>query len=143
MAKLHTFTMKKRLDYGMMYFMRYNNPVTKNLKIWDKAPLIIPLFFNNKVMLAVNIHWIPARYRRGFIQMVMLLSEKVKKSGRQKMLVRLYYDTFKRGVFRFALGAIRKYYINRITNLQELPPEFWDNINPSDGRYKSRIYRRP
>lgn len=142
MAKLHTFTLKKRLDYGSMYFFRYNNPVTKNLRVWDKAPLVIPLFFNNKVMLGVNIHWIPARHRMKFINLVMQLSDKVVKAGRTKMLVRLYYNAFKSGVFRFAIVAIRKYYINRITNLQELPPEFWSAINPSDGKYKSRIYTR-
>lgn len=131
----------KKFNYSSIYFFRYNNPKTKP-NIWDKAPLVMPLYVSKGMLLALNIHWIPTGMRLKFIALLVELGEKVKKTGQWKKLPRLFYDMIKNGRFKFAIMGIRKYYISRITNIQEIPPELWDKLDPSSGRYKARKVNR-
>jgi hypothetical protein len=91
-----------------------------------------------KTILCCNIHWVPKYLRKKFINLVMELAEKVVQKGKIKLLPRVVYDQIKNGPFRFALPGIRRYYLSRITNIQEIPPEFWKEIKVSDERYKKR-----
>jgi hypothetical protein len=131
----------KKFNYNSIYFFRYNNPKTKP-HIWDKAPLVMPLYVARGMMLGLNIHWIPAGLRAQFINLVLELGEKTKKTGQWKKLPRLLYDMLKNGRFRFAIMGIRKYYVSRITNIQEIPPSLWDKLNPSSGTFKARKVNR-
>lgn len=131
-----------RLKPGTMFFFRYNNPATK-VHVWDKAPLVMPLWVSSKHMLAVNLHFIPRRYQRSFINAVLGSVEKAGKRGSIKKAPRIFYDALKTsGALGVGLVAIRKYIISRITNIQEVPPEFWKAVDPSSGRYQAKMAQR-
>jgi len=136
-----TFINKAKLKFTSIYYFRYNHPTSK-LHVWDKAPLIIPLDVSSKSLLAVNIHWLPAKIRMQFIKMVLDIAEKVTKGKQTKLLPRLYYTMIKSGKFNFAKLAIRRYHISGITSIQEIIPDMWPALNPNSGRYKARKTER-
>ena len=139
-----------------VYFFRYKNPATrgKRLPVWDTAPLVIPLDVAGKSLLAVNLHWIPSQYRRQFVDFLLQYFKKNKMGGKRFQRTRLYYNFVKAGKIKWALVAIRRYHISRISNLTPVPREAWDkmlNERKYRGRFKydnafknaTRAFRRP
>jgi len=115
-----------KISHSSMYYFRYVHPAGEGkLNVFDKAPLVIPLDWNRKSMLAVNVHWLPRGTRMKLIQQVLAVAEQ-RRNG--KKLPKLLYSMVKYDPnFRFAMQAIRRYHIGRITNWTEIPPEKWEH----------------
>lgn len=123
--------------YGdKLYFFRYKDPATKkSLKVWDTAPLIIPLDFTSKSLLAINLHWIPSEYRQKFVEFLMEYFKKRKIAGKRFQRTRLFYEFVKSGKVTWALVAVRRYHISRITNMTAIEQKDWPKV------LKMRDYR--
>lgn len=108
------------MNYNSIWYFHYNDPKTRNtLKVWDKRPLVLPLYITHKHTLGINIHWISTRYRIQFINTVLEASVKIKN---KKKLARFTYDLIKRDRrYRHALKGIRKYINKRVTNAKQIP----------------------
>ena len=130
------------IDFGKIYFFRYNQPVTKNIKIWDKAPLVIPLAIHGQNLLAINLHWLPLIYRAKFILTLIQMTDTLVIRGKIKMLLRLTYDMMKTGPLRPGLYGIRKYRMSRMSSIVEIPAEQLMTLKTGDGKYKKRTVRR-
>lgn len=124
--------------YNKLYFFRYNNPATPNLPVWDKAPLVIPLEVKGNSMLGVNIHWIPREQRREFMEFLIEYFGVNDSNTLRRKKVRILYESLKRGKVRWALVAIRRYHINRITSMREVPKDRWDRVLKLP-QYKSKL----
>lgn len=126
-----------KIKVDTLYFFRYKNPATrgKKLPVWDTAPLVIPLDVTGKSLLAVNLHWIPAKYRREFVEFLMEYFKKGKMGGRRFQRTRLYYNFVKKGKISWAMVAIRRYHLSRISQLTPVPRDKWDGV------LKTRKYR--
>lgn len=133
---------KMSLKFTSIYAFRYNNPSTKNLPVWDRAPLVIFFGITKTSAIGINIHWIPAPFRKQFIGMLLEAAERITKGKKTKIIPRFYYDMLKNSKFAFARKAVRRYHVSRITSIQELPPELWQKINPSSGKFKPRKQRK-
>lgn len=145
-----------RIQGNKIYFFRYKNPATrgKGLEVWDTAPLVIPLDVTGKSLLAVNLHWIPSQYRHQFVAFLFEYFKKSKMGGKKFKRTRLYYNFVKKGKVMWALVAIRRYHISRISQLQEVPKDKWDKmlkLRKYRGKFKydsafkqaTRAFRRP
>lgn len=121
------------MQYKNIYFFRYNNPST-NPPIWDRAPLVIPLDITSKSLLAINLHWIPLRDRRAFVDWL------IKNFREGKKFKRLFYNTVK-ARWPKALVGIRRYHVGRITSMIKIPQEKWDDVLKVR-TYKTRKYGR-
>jgi len=137
--------MAPKLEYKHMYYFRYNNPVTiKTIHIFDKAPVIIPLDIKSRTMLAINIHWLHPAVRQEFIDLIMDLFDRkyMTSKGLKFSVARVFYMQIKKVKrLQWAMKAIRRYRIDRITNLTEIPQEQWDDILQTK-RYRARFARR-
>ena len=105
-----------------LYFFKYDDPVTKNrIDKWDRRPLVIPLHVDKSILFGLNLHWIPKSAIPGFIDFVNLFRNE--NGGRtNSKLVKLTYDLIKRSsvLSKFALKAVRKYRIDRISSINEI-----------------------
>ncbi len=122
----------KRFDpYGVYYFT-YKHPVT-NPPIWDIKPLAIMLGMqagvHGRMLLAVNLHWIPRHYRYVFWKYITTTYEDLKSRGKEKELPLIVYKEIKKiRQLKPAMQAIRKYYLNRIGGVVRVPEENYDKI---------------
>jgi len=145
-----------KIKGNAVYFFRYRNPAGKGkgLKVWDTAPLVIPLDVTGKSLLAVNIHWIPKQYQAKFVEFLLQYFKKSKMTGKRFQRTRLYYNFVKAGKIKWAMVAIRRYHISRITNLQEVERDVWEKMLKDrkmrarfkyDNAFKNatRAFRRP
>ena len=120
--------MAKPFKENTLYFFRYKNPATKGLKVWDTAPLVIPLDVTSKSLLAVNIHWLKAAHRGEFVEYLMKYFSQQKIGKKRIKRTKLYYNFIKAGKLKWALIAIRRYHISRITGMKEIPKDEWGQI---------------
>jgi len=131
--------MARQLKDSAIYFFRYRNPAGKGkLKVWDTAPLIIPLDITRKSLLAVNLHWIPNHQRAEFVEFLMKYFAQGKLGHKKIKRTKLYYNFVRAGKVKWAIVAIRRYHLSRITNLQEVPREKWDKVL-GVRKYKARF----
>lgn len=131
--------MAKEFKTRAIYFFRYNNPAGKGkLKVWDAAPLVIPLDLSRKSLLAVNLHWIPSSHRQQFVEFILDYFSKSKLGKKRFQRTRLYYNFVKQGKVKWALVAIRRYHISRITNMQEVREEDWPKLL-GNRKYKAKF----
>lgn len=129
------------MDYNKIYYFTYR-PVTK-IHVFDKKPLVIPLDIGNRIMLGVNLHWIPKKDRTEFLFNVLELFENNKNNKKKK--TRLYYEYIKRNTkFKTGLIAIRKYYLNKISSLIAITVDRWKLIPEKykQGKFREKIIRR-
>lgn len=124
------------LSFDNIYSFSYTDPKTK-LHVWDARPLVFVLDINprKKSFLAINLHWIPKKYRDDLLQEMIKIIEK-KDSSRNK--VRLTYGLLLKHKYRHALQAIRRYIITRVTNIEMIPHKKWDKVLKIK-RYKKLI----
>ena len=59
---------------GRMYSFGYHAKTEKTLSYWDQYPLIICLALNGKLMTGVNLHYIPPKERKIFLDIIMKYS---------------------------------------------------------------------
>jgi hypothetical protein len=76
--------------------------------------------------------------RRQFINLLLEISKYLDAKGKIRYFPRLYYEQIAKGKFIFARGAVRKYYVKRMTTIYRIPPEMWERLNPSVGKFKAR-----
>jgi hypothetical protein len=143
-----------RLKGDNIYYFRYKNPAGKGkLDVWDTAPLVIPLDIHGKSLLAVNLHWIPSQYRHQFVTFLLDYFKR-QKGGRRFKRTRLYYNFIKAGKVTWAMQAIRRYHISRMTGITEVPKKKWDTVLRQrqykakfayDSKFKqaTRFFRKP
>jgi len=136
--KLARLAKQKRFDPYSIFYFTYKNPVT-NPNIWDIRPLVIMLGLqqgkHGRMLLAVNMHWIPRHYRYTFWKYIRISYEYLKKSGKERELPLLLYNDIKNTrQLRPAMQAIRKYYLNRIGRVVRIPESDYDVIF---NKYKS------
>lgn len=121
--------MAKQLKDDAIYFFRYKNPAGKGkLHVWDTAPLVIPLDVTRKSLLAVNLHWIKSNQRADFVDFLMKYFGQAKLGKKRIKRSKLYYSFVKAGKVKWALVAIRRYHISRITGLTEVKKEQWPKV---------------
>lgn len=124
------------LKYSSIFYFRYLNPSTKNIQIWDTAPIVIPLLITARHMLAINLHWIRPQLRNKFITLALKLSQRAHLTMSEKTLPRVYLNTIKNSNLKFGMQAIRRYHLSRIAQLHEIPPNLWPILDPSYGKFK-------
>jgi len=121
--------MAGKFKENAIYFFRYKDPATKaRMEVWDSAPLIIPLDITRKSLLAVNLHWIPSSHRQEFVNFLMEYFKQGRLGNKRIKRTRLYYNFVKSGKIRWAMVAIRRYHISRITGMKEIKPELWPKM---------------
>lgn len=102
-----------------IYYFRYDARWKERLPAWDKQPLMFPLNPGTTHTLGINIHWIPQKYRRRFVEWMIDKSIHLKNN---KAFSRLVYNTVKNtAVLRIAMPGIRMYINHRATQLVEIP----------------------
>ena len=115
-----------KLSIETLYSFMYTDPKTK-LHTWDSRPLVFILDINlrSKSFLAVNLHWIPKKYRDDLLQEMIKIIRK-KDSDRNK--ARLTYGLLLKHKYRHARQAIRRYIISRVSNIEPIPQKKWAEV---------------
>ena len=136
--KLQKLAQQKRFDPYSIFYFTYKHPVT-NPPIWDIRPLVIMLGMQQgtkgRMLLGVNMHWIPRHYRYTFWKYIRITYEYLKKKGKERELpILLYTDIKKTRQLKPAMKAIRKYYLNRIGKVVRVSESDFDTIF---NKYKS------
>lgn len=117
---------RNKFMLGGMYFFYYN-PKTKNdLPYYDIFPLIIPLEKYDDGFLALNLHYLPIRYRSMF--MTKLLSRAVYNDDNEIKRLRVTYEllamTRRYKEFR---PCVKRYLTSHIrSKILTVQPEEWD-----------------
>lgn len=107
-----------RFKTSRMYAFRYNPKLKDKLPFYDRTPLMFPLNPGPSHTLGLNIHWIPQRHRKKFIEWILERSLDVKN---KKKFARLVYNTIKgNAALRPALKGIRLYINHRATQVTEI-----------------------
>jgi len=111
------------------------------LPVFDQLPLFIPLFIQGPTVLVLNIHWIPPQLRIRFIQFLTTLYNRYPEN--QKIRFRIWYQTIKNNPsLAFCLGAVRRYYISRLSNIVEIENKYWVDLPVlSTTKYRARFLR--
>jgi len=124
----------EKLKYGRVYYFKYDAKLKDVLPVWDKRPLVIPLFIGSTHTLGLNIHWIPANFRKQFVEWLLKESEKSGKKGTKeaKKIARVTYNVIKNNsALKDAIKGIRLYINTRITMPLELDKtDIADFTNP-------------
>lgn len=104
----------------------YYRPVTPKQKLgqWDTRPLIFVLDNKQGMILGVNIHWIKKHHQQEFIEEV---DKIVQQSKIQREKIRMTYMLIKTK-YRYAMQAIRLYYVKQITQINKIPKEKWSQV---------------
>lgn len=112
-----------RFNYNKIYYAIYNAKHKDTLPAWDKFPMIVPIYVRDRMLLGINLHWIPIGYKLPHLMLLRELYDFYDKAEdkRKINLARLYY----KAIYNTPLGpsgkrAIRKYYVNRIMKVKEL-----------------------
>jgi len=136
----------KRFDPHGIFHFTYKHPVSKP-HIWDIKPLVIMLGMEKgkygRMILGVNLHWIPRHYRYAFWTYIKTTYEDLQARGKGKELPLLIYKEIKNiRQLKPAMQAIRKYYLNRIGSVVRVPEDDFTNIF---NKYRSlkKIIRKP
>jgi hypothetical protein len=125
-------TRQKRFDPHDIFYFTYKNPVTKP-HIWDIRPLVIMLGITSgksgNALLAVNLHWLPPKYRDTFWKYIRVTYEDLKEKGKEKEVPLVVYQELKnKSALQPALSAIRKYILTRIGKVVRVPESDYDKI---------------
>lgn len=64
------------IDFGNVIEFKYN-PITKNLPYYDKTPMIFYLGGDNNNILGLNLHFIPEKYRREMVDLILQVKIKI------------------------------------------------------------------
>lgn len=110
----------QKIEYGHMYFFRYDAKTKETMDYWDEYPLIIPFGVKGNLMYALNLHYIPPRIRAGVIDMFR------QKDGTLVPLESTIKILADDPIFK---PAIHSYYPNLIvSDIQLIEPDDWENI---------------
>lgn len=106
------------MDFGVnaVYYFDYDEPVTKRL-VWDKRPLVYPLYINGNYLFGINLHWIRYNLRKSIIKWIYNNRENKKNL---KAFPRVVYETIKRqrDEMPSLYAALRLYRINKIRDIK-------------------------
>lgn len=110
----------QKIEYGHMYFFRYNAKTKEQMDYWDEYPLIIPFGAKGDLLYALNLHYIPPRIRAGIID------EFKQKDGTLVPLESTIKAMADNPIFK---PAIHSYYPSlMVSDIQKIEPEDWENI---------------
>lgn len=104
-----------------IYYFKYNPKFKEVLPFWDKRPFAFPLMLSNTHSLMINIHWVPKRYKKRFIEFLLEMSQRIPNEQR---FARLTYNMIKSDIrLRPALKGIRLYINKRASGVKEITKE--------------------
>lgn len=110
----------QRIEYGHMYFFKYNAKTKETMDYWDEYPLIIPFGAKGSLIYGLNLHYIPPRIRAGIIDMFK------QKDGTLMPLEATVKSMADNPIFK---PAIHSYYPNlMVGDVQMIEPEDWENV---------------
>lgn len=112
---------RRAIRNGSFISFSYRNPITplKRLKFFDSNPVDVILNIKGNDMWALNFHYAPRVFRKSIIAYIIKLNKfRIKKDKRFE----LTYTQMKEYIKRNGLEMmIKRYKINRITNLKYIP----------------------
>lgn len=105
-----------------LHFFKYTPKWGEILPFWDKQPLMFPLYVGSTHTLGVNIHWIPAKFRKRFVEWLLEISQKVRSRKRFAHLTYAMMQADPR-LKQAQKRAIRMYINNRASKLKIIPKD--------------------
>jgi len=129
------------LNYQTVYYGRYVPLHFGKLPVYDQFPLFIPMLILGNSCLAINLHWIAPPLRIRFVQFIDHLYKRYPE--KKKMRSRIWYQTIKNNPsLNFALVAVRRYYISRLSSIVEIENKYWETLPLlSVTKYRARFLR--
>lgn len=136
-----------KLNTEGLYNFHYRPVGLGKINQYDRNPLIFILDIQGGIVLGVNLHWIPKAQRNNFVLEVEYIMGKTKTVGKKRERQRLLYTLLKKPLFRAGMQAVRKYYLNHMSALREIPRNSWKNLAAikgieSDIRHKENSYKK-
>jgi len=131
-----------------MYSFSYKPIGLGKLSVYDRKPLIFILDISGGILLGLNIHWIPRNQRQAFIDNVEeIMGKTVIKANGKRERIKLIYTLLKERRFKNGMQAVRKYYLNHCSAIQEVAKTKWNQVlgiprYDSDKRLKSNNYQK-
>lgn len=108
------------IQFGHMYFFRYNAKTKKKLDYWDEYPLVIPFSSSGRLIYAINVHYLPPRIRAGVIDMF------AQKDGTLVPMASTVKAMASNPIFK---PAIHSYYPDLMMgDIQKIEPEEWQDV---------------
>ncbi|NCP97707.1 hypothetical protein GW796_05630 [archaeon] len=128
------------IEYSKIYYGKYFPRGFGKLHIYDSKPLFLPLRIIGRSMIVMNLHWIPGplRYK------LCLLLKNIYDRTEPKEAFRVTYQLLKNNpALVFTMPAIRRYYLNGLSNLIEIPGENWEDLPLlSNSKYRARYLKQ-
>lgn len=127
------------MKYCHIYYYRYQPKWIGFLPEYDALPLVIPLKVSGKMMLGLNLHWIPPGMRTKLVVFILNIYDKTD----PKTAFHITYQSLKKNPkLEFTLKAIRKYYLKRCTSVLEIPQIHWGYLSKmSKKEYKAKYIK--
>jgi hypothetical protein len=95
-----------------IYSFRYDVPLT-DIKVWDRAPLVVVIFEDHQDLMGINLHWLPPNLIPVFVK----YCSSMLKMQMGQMVLRIVYEALKYSGYKSMLFALRKYKKNRMKNV--------------------------
>ena len=128
-----------RFKRDKIYYFKYNPKLAEVLPFWDKRPFMFPLHITSTHTLGINLHWIPKRFKKKFIELLLQMSQRI---PNQQRFSRLTYNMLKADIsLRPALRGIRLYSNKRARNIQDITKEMAQDPNILNKMEKS-LFRK-
>jgi hypothetical protein len=111
---------------GQMYMFLYDPKGKKDLPVYDRFPLVIPIEKAKGGFLGMNLHYLGPKARAGFLAKLLELATSPKLNDRTRM--RISYSVIK-GFSRFpeARPTIKRYLMNHVqSQFVKVPPKDWE-----------------
>lgn len=111
-----------RPSAGKMYTFGYNAKTAKTLPYWDKYPLILCLAVAGNKMIGVNLHYIPPKQRKEFLDIVMRYSSTKELSNKSYLKI----TPSKIQHIKWAQHMMKNYLFTHVVEtFQEISPKDW------------------
>jgi hypothetical protein len=111
---------------GMMYCFFYDAKTKNELPYWDKFPMVLVLEKYNDGFLALNLHYLPVKYRIAFLQKLMRFAQLTADDDIKR--IRISYEILdaSRRFAEFKPCLKRYLYSNMRSKLLMIKPNEWD-----------------
>ena len=115
-----------RFLIGGLYYFYYDAKMKDKLPYWDAFPLAIPLERYNDGFLALNLHYLPIRYRAGFMDKIMHFA--IYDDNDEIKRLRVTYDIISatRRYKEFKPCVKRYLYSNIASRILKVQPNEWE-----------------
>jgi hypothetical protein len=111
---------------GMMYCFFYDAKTKNELPYWDKFPMVLVLEKYNDGFLALNLHYLPVKYRIAFLQKLMRFAQLTADDDIKRMRISYEILDASRRFVEFKPCLKRYLYSNMRSKLLMIKPNEWD-----------------